>query len=422
MEENYSHFGKLILGYISGQLNPSEQAELDAWIAAGEDRHQQIEIFRRSASMDYGELIRGLDKQECWKDIQAKVAEIPGAIPLPELQHKDWITPRPVKARVRPINRWWGVAAGVLLVSGSAVGYFYSQQRNKVQIQESAFSPARQIAVLFYNDEPKITLDGTQQEVIRKGSMNIYTQGEKMIFRADHYPPQTTDMDEFKVSTPRGGKYEVVMPDSSDLQMNVASLVKFTGNYGASQREIDLQEGEVLFNVAPKKHTQNKPFVVHVRMPSTVRGALPDSNRLTLTATGTAFNVAAYAMDATIRATLLEGSLLVQRSGDSIRLKPGQIYILNQNGSDTVENVPNISNAVPWRQKNFVFAGQPINQVFEILGRWYGANIVWVNGVSNEPVSLKHPMDAPLREALDQLQSTGKIHYTINNDTIFVSY
>src|SRR5690606_4086352 len=96
------------------------------------------------------------------------------------------------------------------------------------------------------------------------------------------------------IETPKGGIYQVVLPDGSKVWLNNASRITFPTRFDKYERKVSI-EGEVYFEVA---HNRKKPFKV-----------LSDNQEIEVL--GTKFNVNAYKDESLTRTTLLEGSVKV---------------------------------------------------------------------------------------------------------------
>ena len=95
------------------------------------------------------------------------------------------------------------------------------------------------------------------------------------------------------ISTPRGVKSDVILPDGSRVRLNGGTRIVYLTLFG-DQRRVEV-DGEAYFEV---EHDARRPFVV-------VTGEVSS------TVLGTTFNVHAYSEDEDYQITLATGSLLV---------------------------------------------------------------------------------------------------------------
>ena len=141
------------------------------------------------------------------------------------------------------------------------------------------------------------------------------------------------------LSTPIGGQYQVTLVDGTTVWLNAGSSVRYPTVFAGAERKVEIT-GEAYFEVAKDKH---KPFKVAVKLASGEGGEVE--------VLGTHFNVNAYDDEATIRTTLLEGSVKVTKAGSSVQLKPGQQLQSNPSSAQNkVINDADLEEAVAWKQ------------------------------------------------------------------------
>lgn len=125
--EPYSHVSRLIVRYLTGDLNPAEQRELETWIHASDDHlHMMADFGSICWFAEESKAFEEPDKRVSWNLIQAKVALRPGTPPLPDLRVTEWTVRRreSLLRRLRAILLRIGVPAlsGIILL-GLAGGF-----------------------------------------------------------------------------------------------------------------------------------------------------------------------------------------------------------------------------------------------------------------------------------------------------------
>lgn len=205
---------------------------------------------------------------------------------------------------------------------------------------------------------------------------------------------------------PRGGEFRVVLPDSSVVWMNAASSLRFPTRFTDSTRTVYLS-GEAYFEIARNKR---KPFIVSI-------------NKISITVTGTKFNVKAYPDEPYINTTLLEGGVAL-RAADKpaagpVMLKPGFQGIW-EHGEISVKEAY-IEEALAWKNGLFVFRSEPIGSIMRKLGRWYDVEIK----LSDPAVSAMRFTGTirkyeSIRKVLNMLALTQKIKFRIDDKSITV--
>ena len=105
------------------------------------------------------------------------------------------------------------------------------------------------------------------------------------------------------LTTPRGGQYQLTLPDGTKVWLNAASSLTFPTAFTGGSRTVEMT-GEAYFEVA---HDKKRPFTVKV-------------SGQTIEDIGTQFNVNAYTGEPAQVTTLLEGAVKV----DGHLLRPGE--------------------------------------------------------------------------------------------------
>lgn len=162
------------------------------------------------------------------------------------------------------------------------------------------------------------------------------------------------------VSTPRGVKSDLLLPDGSRVRLNGGTRITYPALFGDERRvEVD---GEAYFEV---EHNASKPFVV-------VTGQVAS------TVLGTTFNVHAYAEDDTTEITLATGSLLVDggSKAQSVRLCPGEQGYFEKTSGRLSLRLVNVNQVLSWREDKLYFKAEPLASIARNLERQFNVNIV----------------------------------------------
>jgi len=162
---------------------------------------------------------------------------------------------------------------------------------------------------------------------------------------------------------------EMTLPDGTKVSLNKNSTLRYTSQYGAKARNVDLQ-GEALFNVVSNRES---PFVVNV-------------NNTKVTALGTIFNVKDYPDDSYLLATLVEGSIRFETGIQSVLLKPDQQLIYHkQNEKIDVENVET-DLVIAWKDRLIKYRSITFNELVRRLEKIYDVEIVVENRQLGEQI------------------------------------
>jgi transmembrane sensor len=169
---------------------------------------------------------------------------------------------------------------------------------------------------------------------------------------------------ETSVATALGERRTLTLPDGSLVELNTASQVAV--RYSASARVVRLTQGEAHFTVTSDPQ---RPFSVHV------------ADRL-VTAVGTAFTVQLRrdAVEVTVaegRVSLTEpqvasvGNASAERNGSLPALEAGQSALWRAGSRRIAALGPaELERKLAWRQGMLAFAGEPLSQVLQEIGRY----------------------------------------------------
>jgi ferric-dicitrate binding protein FerR (iron transport regulator) len=205
------------------------------------------------------------------------------------------------------------------------------------------------------------------------------------------------------LETPKGGQYQVALPDGSRVWLNASTRLYFPTVFKPGERRVKVL-GEAYFEV---HHDPKNPFIVETATGTSLR------------VLGTSFNVNAYQDDAHEVTTLLTGSLQVTGSQSQALLKPGQQAVLNISNRINVQEVET-SYAVAWKEGYFMFNREPINEVMNKIARWYDVDVVYQGPVTDTRFWGTVSRFSQVSEVLKMLEATGRVHFTIAERRIYV--
>ncbi|MBB5638628.1 ferric-dicitrate binding protein FerR (iron transport regulator) [Pedobacter cryoconitis] len=202
------------------------------------------------------------------------------------------------------------------------------------------------------------------------------------------------------IETPRGGQYQLNLPDGTRVWINSASSLKYPASFASlKERKVELS-GEAYFEVAKdKKH----PFIVK-------------SGKQEIQVLGTHFDVDAYPDEHTIKTTLLEGSVKLNKQ---VILKPGEQAELRGEKFNVSE--VNVNDAIDWKNGEFAFTNEPLASILKKVSRWYDVDIVYTYAPLKMPtftgsVSRSENISAVLK----MLEETSNVRFSIEGRRISV--
>ena len=312
------------------------------------------------------------------------------------------------KRRVIPLRRIAIAASiiGVLLVSffllNDKIG---KKEIAKSEIDQQRFKndvlPGGDKATLTLADGSTIVLDDAQNGTLaQQGNSKIIKLGGKL-----SYDPTNKNSGEIvynTVSTPKGGQYQLELPDGSQVWLNATSSIHFPTSFIGTERRIGIT-GEAYFEIAKDP---NMPFIVTV-------------NNAEVQVLGTHFNVNSYNDEDNVKTTLLEGSVRFVNDGNISILKPGQQAQLTNEGTTKVVSNVDVDEVIAWKNGMFDFENAGIETVMRQLSRWYDVEIEY-KGKTDDLFIAEMRRNIKLSDALKALELTGKVKFDIQGKKIIV--
>ncbi|UYQ92513.1 DUF4974 domain-containing protein [Chitinophaga horti] len=358
--------------FLEGTATEAEQAELHAWY----DQVPQDEIIPG----DGDQLHRTMKQRVDWR----------------------------IKSR-RPMWLRMGAAAAItgLIAAGA---YFWQRSETPVlagieERYQYDVKPGGNKATLTLGDGSIVELDTLQNGTLgnQAGTRIVKIAGAQLAYNSEEETGIPKPVLYNTITTPRGGQYQVILPDGSNVWLNASSSLRFPTAFAGAERSVELT-GEGYFEVAQKA---GQPFLVKV-------------NGLEVQVLGTSFNVSAY-HEEVFKTSLLKGAIKV-RNGEAITsvIKPGQqVKLSGQQLQVSVDRF--IEDAAAWKDGMFVFNEEPLEGIMRQLGRWYNVEVVFTSDILKRKVLTGQiARSEQLSEVLKMLELTEAVHFRISPSTITV--
>jgi ferric-dicitrate binding protein FerR (iron transport regulator) len=271
--------------------------------------------------------------------------------------------------------------------------------------------PGGDKAILTLANGSSIALDSSGKGLLaRQGNASVVkTNNGQLSYVVDHAveAPVTYNT----ISTPRGGQYEVVLPDGSKAWLNAASSLRFPTAFTGRERRVELT-GEGYFEIAKDAA---RPFRVAITAPAGVAGAgAPEIEVL-----GTEFNIMAYGDEPSVNTTLVNGSVKLKEAGKAWLLKPGQQARLQTDGAVDMDEAADVDAVTAWKNGRFEFSGN-IKGIMRQIARWYDVDVQYEGNVSDKAFGGTISRTANVSEILKVFELTGSIHFRIDGKMITV--
>ncbi|WP_207533583.1 FecR family protein [Desertivirga arenae] len=309
--------------------------------------------------------------------------------------------------RIRSLSTYLiPVAAAVAVIFISVGLYLYHKPGSateQIAVTEKIV-PGSNKATLKLSDGREILLDDAKQGIIAElGNISIRkNQDGQVIYSVlpEAKESQSAKVSYNTISTPRGGQFQIELPDGTKVWLNAASSLVFPTHFNGKQRKVSLK-GEAYFEVAKNKA---KPFLV-------------DVNKSTVEVLGTHFNIMGYEDERSTNTTLLEGSVKVTSGNRSELLTPGTEARVS--GGITLHEV-DPSQSVAWKNGLFVFDNESLGSIMRKLSRWYDVDIDIKGDIAQKHFGGTVSRFDDINDVLKIIELTEVIHFKIQERRIIV--
>jgi transmembrane sensor len=374
----------LLRKYLEGALSDEESRSLEEWAAATSESRALLQRISDPDQLQQDLKLLEKSNENIFARLQAAI---------PELSEKK-TTKAPLIHRVHFLrSRFFRYAAAIVLIAGVASWIWISSGRKKPVPEQTIVKEKQEImpggnkAILILADGSSIVLDSAVNGTIAlQGNTAIEKLSNGQIRYHKNSNTAGTGMNN-TMRTPRGGQYQLTLPDGTRVWLNAASSITYPVAFEKNERKISIT-GEVYFETTKDP---SKPFLVTI------------DGRSAIKVLGTSFNVNAYSNEQVLTTTLLEGAVQVQSGQQKIVLKPGQQSL--QSGTDKIGFNPNadLDKALAWKNGRFDFNGLDLPAIMRQLERWYDINAEFTGPVSKETFKGRLTRDLTLSQVLNIL-------------------
>jgi len=405
--QTIERISSLLLKKAKEALNAEEQAALNEWLSQRTEADRQF--FDTITSYDEIEkalqYMYGIDQEKALADVLNTIEPVHiQAVPLVPVRKLRFGTNVIVKYMAAAIVTGAIVTATIIV---------FNRKENKdaahlpvTQRYHNDVLPGNDKAILQLADGSSIVLDSTGNgKISNQGGTAVNKQDGIVLYNS--LPMNNAATVAYNIlRTPKGGQYQLQLPDGSKVWLNAQSSLRFPTAFTGNERVVELT-GEAYFEVAKNKE---KPFKV----------ITPREGQVEVL--GTHFNINAYADEEVMKTTLLEGKvkLTALDNGESALLNPGEQSSLSQS-SHLSQPIPvQTEEVVAWKNGLFRFEDASIASIMRQIARWYDVEIVYEGKIDKEFIGTI-PRQVPVSTVLKILESTGWVHFTIEGKKITVA-
>ncbi len=304
-------------------------------------------------------------------------------------------------------NYWWAAAAIIVAMLGGT--WFVWNTGNsdnpmhQVNTVQNDIAPGGDRAILTLADGSQIVLDSAGNGLIaQEGAAKVI----KLKSGEIAYDAATTASSEVHyntIRTPRGGQYQVTLPDGTKVWLNAESSLRYPTVFVKDERKVELT-GEGYFEVA---RNEKKPFYV-------------STDKMEIKVLGTHFNVNTYHDETYYKTTLLEGKVEVTTLRKKVTLNTGeqaklQVLDMELKISKNVD----LDEVMAWKEGLFYFSDASIETVMKQLSKWYDVDVIYQGQMPDRVFRGGMQRSLTLSQALDLL-GKNRINYEIKEKNLII--
>lgn len=387
MEKSIKNINNILLDYCTGEITDKDLLVLHAWMEECElnrrEANQYLKLYRHSRAYEAFDII---EPDKALTKIMSRVKEI--------------------KRRRRFVFIRSAAAVAVLLLGSVFIFNWLSNETvdvNSIPVAQ-VIEPGEAKATLILGNGSKINLEEIGDSTL------LFESGANISKNKEVLDYQNTEIEEEVFNTiriPRGGEYTLVLSDGTKVILNSDSELSYPVKFLGDTRKVTLI-GEGYMVVAKNAE---KPFIV-------------DANGIEVEVLGTEFNIKAYADDAEVETTLVEGKVSCYKANEkdfAVTLMPGTQAVASNNNKEIVVKTVDTHLYTSWKDGSFIFENQTLPVLFKTLGRWYDVDVEFENSTLR---SLHFTGDLERYESinthLEMIEMTTDVKFEIIDKTVYV--
>lgn len=296
-------------------------------------------------------------------------------------------------------------AVGIVILCISCYWYsrYKAQQKAEEMHNRQLINPGSNKATLILSDGSAIELLNRRDGLLTiQGGIEVLKSGDIML--EYKIPPSgVKDIVSNTIATPRGGIYQLSLPDGSHITLNAGSSLTFPTVFSGPTREVVLT-GEAFFEVA---EDTLRPF--RVKAGETVVEAI-----------GTSFNILSYTGEPQQTTTMVSGSVKLNALGLAHIIRPGEQAVVNYPTRRVQVRNANVEEEVAWKNGKFRFFNRNAASVINQAARWYNMDVEWEGDFSDVLLSADTLRDVPIAGLLEMLEASGQVHFKTKEKRLVV--
>jgi ferric-dicitrate binding protein FerR (iron transport regulator) len=410
----------LFQSYFSKTATVAEKDELMQLVAT-QCTDEELEQLMQEAYQDFSPSMPVFSEETGKALLQAVQQQAAAATAGMVTMDSREVPVRPLPSRQRSRYRQWYTAAAVILFLAAGAWLWRSGSGkitgngSQLATVQPAIVPGSNKATLTLADGRTIILDSlsTKDTITEQNGVKVINLAAgQLSYNKSAIRDPRSEISYNTLTTPRGGQYQVILPDGSQVWLNAASSLRFPVYFRGTERRVELK-GEAYFEIA-----QN------ATMPFRVQVVTQPGNQMNVEVLGTHFNIMAYEEEQQIQTTLLEGSVRItnpiSKNPTSAILLPGQQAQCEDNHIKVVQSA-DLEQVMAWKNGIFRFNGMDIRTVMRQLARWYDITVAYDSEVKGQNFEGEIPRKENISKVLQILENTGVVHFKTAGKTIIVT-
>lgn len=361
---------------ITGDLSGEERLELERWLEDSGDNkryYRKMERFFAETSKPDVDTMKNFRKFE----------------------------QRTYGKRKRAIVSFTKYAAVVVLLAGVVFLFReFGSVEKQPDVSRLAIEPGRERALLYTSSGEVILLENREQRDILTAEGLMVRQDSNVLNYASDTSRDAGREEMHQMRIPCGGEFKMLLSDGTMVYLNSETELSYPVRFHGEERRVVLS-GEAYFDVTKS----DKPFIVEV-------------NGVEVKVLGTRFNVHAYGDDARFETTLEEGSVEVRAKHETVLLRPGEQAVL-EGGDRLAKRVVDVARYVAWKDGQFVFEDERLEDVMNTVARWYDIRVFYRNAdVKDVRINGNISRYQDFRILLQKLEKLDIVRFEVNERTI----
>lgn len=378
----------LLVKAFTGIISPEEEEELAVW----KEEHPELFSFIMDAENKEkrDRLIRDFSVEEGWEKVRLGAGIGIG--------------------KKKFFRRWTAVAAAVVICLCAGTLLFWignSVQQSQIP-QFAGIEVGASKALLITSGGEQILLeDTTTRRISLEQGVVALNDGKKVLYTTENMVALSEEEIRYNtIKVPRGGEYELILPDHTKVRLNSATELRFPVRFEKNRREVYLA-GEAFFSVTKD---EKRPFIVQV------------GGQMAVEVLGTEFNVMAYTEDDCIETTLNRGKVRVTSNRVTVELNPDEQAVYSKTEGRLSTRPVDAEKFSAWKDGKFIFENASLESIMIRLSRWYNIHVFYQNQEAKEfhfTGDLERYDD--FGRTLRMLEKATNVRFHISNDNVVVS-